>query len=721
MKSQKNSALLSQVKRSSRRTALDIAILGFLITTTVAIYIYSLNQNYLKNQFIDAAQFRVDRVTEKLRFDIDELNDIKRFFEASNDINQAEFSYFSSAVVNKFNFRMVAYAELTYPNELGNTVPKKLQNNKLINLDKDKKSFFLIKTIEPFSKFSHLIDWDISSHEFIQHSIDSSLFDNSIFISNPPQSNFQDSLTNFRYVIAPVYKNILDGSSPDNKRLSGVLFAVYPIDSNMRARSLLAQPRGLNLTLYEVDSKGVMRKIYHLAPLTGNGDVVEQPDLVYVSEFDIAGKLFKFEVKPNGHFIEKNSSLSFIYILIIGYLASLLVSFYLYRYLIGKRFKKIISEIAEESRNRHLAILREYIDSSGDMIALKTTRGGFILFNKLFADFASGVDPESLPQPDELKINPELISHLEIHDDQISPDSDLVHYRFEFNGFVYDMRKFPVILDDDEMFIGMIIRDITPEIKRVNEILEYSNKLEANNRTKNKFFSIIAHDLKSPFLGILGFLEIILDEFDEIADPEKKELLSKILVSTQNIYELLDQLLDWSRTQTDRIPIQPENFLLKEIDDLISGLYRPLADKKNILLENKISEYLSVFADKNMVKTIFRNLVSNAIKFTNPGGKITLEAHFDPNGHRNSDHQVVFSVADNGVGIKKETMDKIFKLDEKTVSFGTQNEKGTGLGLILCKEFVEKNGGTIWIESTPGEGSTFFFTLPVSKNVEVLL
>lgn len=705
-----NSALLLQVKRSSFRTALIIALAGFVITTAIALYIKYSNSLSLNTRFHEAARDRVDRITEKLRNDIDELNDIRKFFEASDNITQSEFTQYASSVIQNNHFWIISWADLLNPSELGKSVPKKYRKDSLVTSDEKKQSFFLIKTIEPYSRFLHFIDWDVSTDSFIKSSIDSSLADQSVYISEPPRTHFSDTTANFRLILTPVYKN-----KSGRNELDGVLVAVYPIDSIVRSLSVVEQPKGLSFTLFEGDTTGKMREIYHLPPRVGAEEVVDDSDLLYTSNFTIADKAFMVEVRPNDYFIRNNYAASLYSVLISGYLLTFFLSFFIYRYLTGKRFKKLVAGIAEEARKKNFSIITEFLNSSVDMIGLKTTRGTPVSFNKVFAEFASGQKFDKLPAAGDLNIIPELNVHLSTLDDKILPDSEVVLYQFEFKDFVYDVRKFPVILDEDEYYIGFIIRDITTEINQLNEILGYSKKLEDNNRTKNKFFSIIAHDLRSPFQGILGFLEVILDEFEEIDDSEKKKLLTQIFASTQNIYDLLDNLLEWSRTQTDRIPCQPEKVLMTDVLDVITGLYGTAAEKKKIKIENKITEPVSVFADRNMVRTIFRNLVSNAIKFTPAGGKITLDSRFVPAAAHSLPH-IVFSVSDTGVGIDAETIGKIFRLDEKTVTRGTENEKGTGLGLILCKEFVEKNGGEIWIESTPGKGSSFYFTLPVSED-----
>ncbi len=240
-----------------------------------------------------------------------------------------------------------------------------------------------------------------------------------------------------------------------------------------------------------------------------------------------------------------------------------------------------------------------------------------------------------------------------------------------------------------------------------SDLKESENLLKKNIATKDKLFSIIAHDLKSPFHSILGLSELMIDDLYRPEDAKNKKIVTHIRTSAQSTLVLLDNLLNWSTTQTGQtsITLEQQSFssLIKEIFELLSSA----AENKKIDLNFLAPEEIIVHADLNMVKTVLRNLVSNAIKFTHPNGKINVYA-------RQSNGFVEITVSDNGVGMDDEAISKLFQLETNESTYGTQNEKGSGLGLILCKEFVEKHGGEIWVESEVDKGSAFRFTLPLN-------
>ncbi|HID98921.1 MAG TPA: hybrid sensor histidine kinase/response regulator [Thiotrichaceae bacterium] len=242
------------------------------------------------------------------------------------------------------------------------------------------------------------------------------------------------------------------------------------------------------------------------------------------------------------------------------------------------------------------------------------------------------------------------------------------------------------------------------ELKAAKEaLLEKVEELKEANATKDKFFAIIAHDLMSPFNALLGLSELLLEEKD--INAEKREKLLKIIQQASKTgYNLLKNLLEWSRFQTGRMAFRPEKINLKEIVSANFELLNSNAVAKNIHIFSTILETSYVFADRNMLNTIIRNLLSNAIKFTPEKGKIEVvccekEAHIE------------IAISDTGVGINSQDINKLFRTDITYSTIGTRQETGTGLGLILCQEFVEKHGGKIWVESELGKGSRFYIRL----------
>lgn len=259
----------------------------------------------------------------------------------------------------------------------------------------------------------------------------------------------------------------------------------------------------------------------------------------------------------------------------------------------------------------------------------------------------------------------------------------------------------------DGRFAGYIgsCTDINDQKVIEGTVKKFNEELKILNSSKDKFFSIIAHDLKSPLSGLLGFTEILVEEFDDLDDEEKREFIGHSHQASKNLMALLENLLEWSRIQIGNNAFEPEEVALEPIIEEIFSLFNQNAKSKNIQLVKNIDSEVNVVADQNMIKTILRNLISNGIKFTNDGGTVSISAE-------EQNEFIKISVSDSGVGISKENINKLFKIDGGFTTPGTTNERGTGLGLVLCKELVEKNGGKISVESEPGRGTKFIFTLP---------
>jgi len=252
------------------------------------------------------------------------------------------------------------------------------------------------------------------------------------------------------------------------------------------------------------------------------------------------------------------------------------------------------------------------------------------------------------------------------------------------------------------------VQDITEQKLSEFQLQKYTEELKSINATKDKFFSIISHDLKNPFHSINSALKLLISEEDHLTTEEKKIFMSGILNASGKAYSLLENLLVWSRNQSGQIEFFPEKLSLYELSASSIDFVNNSALLKNINIENHVAGGISVRADWNMLQTVMRNLLTNAIKFSNESGKIDLTAV-------SNEHTVEVSIIDNGVGIRPENIEKLFKIDKQFTTQGTKSESGSGLGLILCKDFIERNGGKIKVESKFGSGSKFSFTLPLEK------
>ncbi|MDD5361888.1 MAG: PAS domain-containing sensor histidine kinase [Ignavibacteria bacterium] len=252
-------------------------------------------------------------------------------------------------------------------------------------------------------------------------------------------------------------------------------------------------------------------------------------------------------------------------------------------------------------------------------------------------------------------------------------------------------------------------RDITDRVFKEDTLRKYALELQSLNTSKDKFFSIIAHDLRSPFNGLLGFSKVLFEEFDELTKDELKEYIGYVYSSSKNVYKLIENLLQWSRIQAGRLEFQPIKLDLYEEVYKVVNLFTSMAIEKKIVIENTVAPNTIIWADQNMTTSILQNLISNSLKFTNSGGTIVVQMQKTNTGYYE------ISVLDNGIGISPENIKKLCKIDEHFSTVGTANEEGSGLGLVLCKEMVDKNKGYFNIESKKGEGTKITFAIPIQK------
>jgi signal transduction histidine kinase len=360
-------------------------------------------------------------------------------------------------------------------------------------------------------------------------------------------------------------------------------------------------------------------------------------------------------------------------------------------------------------------------DSNAFCLAVFNTKGELLLANQGMQNLFSG-------QPVQSFINPtlnQLIIHPEneplVFDGLITLGSKIKETNTSIRAKVF--RKHEQLLIVGEVDVAQLAHynnlmvQLNAEVNKLqHELIKEKKTLEITlkqlhelNATKDKFFSIIAHDLKNPFLSIMGFSKILLEKYEQLEAGKTKAYLKAIDESANQAYELLENLLTWAQSQRGHIEFNPDFFELKHLIDKNIRFLKETAEKKKIGIKSLVNENQNVYADQNMLNTIIRNLLTNAIKFTYPDGLITINliSHTDY-------HEI--SVSDTGMGMGPETVSKLFKASTKTTVPGTQNERGTGLGLLICKEFVEQHGGTIRVESEVNKGSTFYITLPFSPN-----
>ena len=383
--------------------------------------------------------------------------------------------------------------------------------------------------------------------------------------------------------------------------------------------------------------------------------------------------------------------------------------------------RNLADEKLRKSEANYMLLSKQFeaiLDHIPGLIFYKDTKNNFIRVNKYLAQL-HGKSKEELEGKNLSDLYPKEDADNYYQDDLAVINSGLARMNIiepleTKNGVKWvSTSKIPFVNTNGETIgvIGMSI-DIT-ERKLAEQKIELKNEeLEKSNAVKDKFLSIIAHDLKSPFNSIVGYCDLLVERVQEEDYDGIGKFAEIISQSSHRAVNLLMNLMEWAQSQTGRMEFNPEHFEMKSLINEMEFLFEDIAIQKNIILNKVLPITSPVFADKAMIGTVLRNLIANAIKFTEPGGKIMISAEVKRNG-------LTVSVADSGIGIPKNRIETLFSIDESYSTPGTNNEKGTGLGLILCKEFIEKHGGRIWVESNRDgssgkKGTSFHFTIPTN-------
>ncbi|MCX6190123.1 MAG: PAS domain-containing sensor histidine kinase [Bacteroidetes bacterium] len=370
-------------------------------------------------------------------------------------------------------------------------------------------------------------------------------------------------------------------------------------------------------------------------------------------------------------------------------------------------------------RNNELIIAKAKIEESEDgfknmferhsaiMLLIEPLEGIILGANNAAVEFY-GYSKSTLLTMNIYKINtlpPEEIKTLRKNTKDNNENSFTAPHKLA-NGEIrtVEVHSTPIKFQEKQILFS-VIHDVTERKQSELALMESEIKLRELNITKDKFFSIIAHDLKSPFNSIIGFCNLLLDKIQN-KDITNIDRYAQIIIQSSNkAMSLLMNLMEWSRSQTGRMSFNPEYFEMVALINETKLFYESIASQKSISIKTSLPPHIFISADKAMISTVLRNLISNAVKYTKSGGEISIAAVEKQN-------EIIFSVRDTGVGISPKSLLKLFRIDQSYSTTGTNNEVGTGLGLILCKEFIEKHDGEIWAESEVGLGSTFYFSLP---------
>ncbi|MBK7379181.1 MAG: PAS domain S-box protein [Ignavibacteriales bacterium] len=372
-------------------------------------------------------------------------------------------------------------------------------------------------------------------------------------------------------------------------------------------------------------------------------------------------------------------------------------------------------KLNEETIKKSEEIFRKTFDNAGIGMAMLKPNGSFIRINKSFCDTLLYSSTEIL-QSNLLNLTFEKDRDLiekSFYELLTLEKGEYLNYECRYlnsqKKVVWCVTSISLIkMQDSQSFFIVQFQDITARKEAESKLAALAENLRLLNASKDKFFSIISHDLRSPFNSLLGLSEYLSESYDELSEDEVKEVLGGLHRSAKNVYNLLTNLLDWARLQTGRLTVNKNIFKIDYPLQNVLNLYAEAIKKKKLNIIKNISVDKSLYADANMIETVLRNLLYNSIKFTPDNGTITISVSI----HSGS---AAVSIADTGKGMSAEDLIKLFRLDAQVRGEGTDGERGTGLGLILSKEFVEKNGGKIQVESQLGIGSNFTFTVPFAE------
>jgi PAS domain S-box-containing protein len=367
--------------------------------------------------------------------------------------------------------------------------------------------------------------------------------------------------------------------------------------------------------------------------------------------------------------------------------------------------RRSIEEALAESEERFRTLIRQMNEG----VAIIDPSGLFMYTNPA-AEFILGVGKDSLTGSDARNIlGNDLIEKIQHETDQCKPgEKKIFEYEFTFtccNEKILAASATPRLKEQKKVETFILFRDITANRKAEDEIRQQNEKLKLSNAEKDKFFAILAHDLRSPLSTFLGLAEVMAEDINSMSKSEVEEISKSLCLSASNLFQLLENLLEWSILRRGNSEYHPQPMNLNQVILRSMEPFQETARRKNITLRTELDKSFHVISDLKMTETIFRNLISNALKYTRTGGSVILAAR------QASPDVTEVRVTDTGIGMDKELLSKLFTVNEQVSRKGTDGEASSGLGLLICKEFIDLQGGKIWAESEENKGSTFYFTL----------
>lgn len=711
------------------------AIISYWVTS-------SIEKSRLNTIFEKDAVERVNLIENSIKMTQLVTESMRNLFLVSDTISQKEFKNF----LNSYNQRVKGIQAIEW-------VPRVKYSNKdkfiekarrtvfsnydIVQLDpdgsmvpvKEKNEYFPIYYLEPYKNNERSLGFDLSSNKERNKALVNAITNNR-FAASERLELVQDTLSDYGIILfEPVIKHSLAYSANDkmDKDLLGVIGAVFKPKWCVLGTISVLQSGGIDIYLKDESAPpGRQLLYYYNSDSTDNNGRkgIEKADFKYYEQFTFGDRTWSLTFIPKSEFFQSHQAfipllVSLIFLLLTGFFA-----FYYYVNLIEK--DKINKEVEERTKELEESTKRLDLAINGADLGIWdwNIASGSIFTNERLASMLEYKEKEIPDNIDDWQklFHPndseEVLEILDQHLEGYTPIYTTEHRMKTKSGNYKWIQSIGKVFNRDEKgnplrAVGIFL-DITERKFIQQKLLRYSQMLEKQNIEKSKLFSIISHDLKSPLVSVNGFSEMLINDMDQLDNSEIRKYCIYIHQASISLNSILEGLAEWGQLQLGQVAFMPKHYLLsKQIEKVISQ-QKVNALNKEIEIESEFPENLRVFADEIMIETSLRNLISNAIKFTPKGGKIKVSVK------QNDDKSITISVSDTGVGMTKDQIDGLFKNSYHTSTVGTNGEKGTGLGLGICKEFIEKNGGKIWVESAVDVGTTFNFNV-LTENVSKLI
>lgn len=717
-----NQELGDQAKSGNWQVAWVILIAGILLTIISTVLLKNDEEEQTKNELALISNELRTRIERRLNAHALMLRNGASFFAASDSVTREEWKlYIQNSRLERIlpGVEGVGFSIIVPKDDLQDHIQKVRSegfSDYTIKPEGDRNVYTSILYLEPFTgRNLRAFGYDMFSEPVRRNAMERAR-DNDIAALSGKVTLVQESGDNPQagtLMYVPVYRNGMRARTVEERRAAivGWVYSPYRMDDLMHGilgRWDSNEYSRIRLRIYEDESITGDSLLFDTQPSNTLSKTTEPYVVSHTITLNFSGK------KWNLNFIQSQRLMGYYNSkVIIAFLAGTLISFLLFALFLALSKARSRLHISEslakqlrESEEKHRALIENATEG------IYVVQHGRVAFANQACEAITGIPHGEMTgmRIKEFLDTEETERLYRHHDDLIAGTTHSLHEIFPIynrnnekrwllvNSVQINWNGAPATLN--------LATDVTRRKEDEEEISRKNEELERLNATKDKFFSIIAHDLRSPFNSVLGLTDLLMEDLPDMDADQVKHMVEIIHKAVNNLYRLLQNLLQWAQVQNGTIPFDPKPLHLRKIVDEGIEIVRESALMKDIELTAHIPEHIRVVADSNMLLTIVRNLVSNAVKFTPKGGDVGVSATVI------KDNQVQISVKDTGIGMSQLMIQNLFRIDVKTNRVGTDREPSNGLGLLLCKEFVEKHGGRIWVESEVGMGTTFHFTVP---------